>query len=827
MNKIISGRAIEQVLPIYKVEFNCIISRQGDVTIVFKLLLPDIFTLSAEEYETLHLTWVKAIKALPAGTVLHKRDTFIKAAYKAKVKPYSSFLSEAGEQFFDGREYIEHSCTIAITKTATERKAASSGYSTLMRKSPVPAAAVNPAMLADFMEKAGAFERILSDSGFIKLQRLTDDQLAGTKDSAGLIERYCFLLGEHERPVIKDVHLQDGVRIGHDDCQLFTLADVNDLPALCGSRVNYEPYSTDKTRFSIGFATPMGLLLDCNHEYNQYLFIGDSQQTLKGLEKKRLRLQSLSAYSRENAIARDATSDFLNEAIGQQRLPIKAHFNLMCWTDKESELQEIRNKVSSAAARLDASVKQETDGAPQIWWAGIPGNAGDFPMNDTFDTFLEQGTCFLNVDGNYSSDARGIRFSERLYGRPVMIDLFDAPMKNGTITNRNVFMCGGSGAGKSVLGNHLLRSLHEQGAHCVTIDVGNSYRGLCEEVMGYYFIYTEDNPIKFNPFYIADGDYLDIEKRESLKTLLVTLWKRDGQPVEPSEYVAISTAINLYYMHLNSHPEVFPCFNTFYEFLMEHYLKVLDDGKVREKDFDAANFLYVLNPYYKGGEFDYLLNATENLDMLNQRFIVFELDNVKSHPILFPVVTIIIMELFISKMRKLKGQRKVIAIDEAWIAIAKSGMSSFIKYLYKTVRKFNGIAALITQEVDDLIASPILKETVVNMSDTKMLLDMRKFTHKFEPLQQVLGLSAKAKILQLSVNRANDPRYRYREVFIDQGGQVMKVYRVEISPSEYLTYTTEESEKLEVQRYAERYGSMEAGIKALLAERQLQTINKK
>jgi conjugation system TraG family ATPase len=283
----------------------------------------------------------------------------------------------------------------------------------------------------------------------------------------------------------------------------------------------------------------------------------------------------------------------------------------------------------------------------------------------------------------------------------------------------------------------------------------------------------------------------------------------------------------LYYMHLASHPDVFPCFNTFYEFLMEHYLKVLEDGKVREKDFDVANFLYVLNPYYKGGEFDYLLNATENLDMLNERFIVFELDNIKSHPVLFPVVTIIIMELFISKMRKLKGQRKVIMIDEAWIAIAKSGMSAFIKYLYKTVRKFNGIAALITQEVDDLIASPILKETVINMSDTKLLLDMRKFMNKFDKLQEVLGLSGKAKTLQLSVNRANDPDRPYREVFIDQGGQLMKVYRVELSPAEYLAYTTEETEKLEVQRYAEQYGSIERGIKALLADKRSPTLNKK
>ncbi|RYY52434.1 MAG: TraG family conjugative transposon ATPase, partial [Chitinophagaceae bacterium] len=431
--------------------------------------------------------------------------------------------------------------------------------------------------------------------------------------------------------------------------------------------------------------------------------------------------------------------------------------------------------------------------------------------NDTFDTFVEQASCFLNMESSAKSDGSGIRFGDRSFGRPVYVDLFDAPMKSGLVTNRNLFICGGSGAGKSMACNHMLRTLYDQGTHCVTIDIGGSYRGLCDLVGGYYFTYSEQDPIKFNPFYIGKGDVLDIEKKESLKTLLLALWKRDGENFSRSEYVAISGAITLYYEYLAENPSVFPCFNSFYDFLMLDYMQVMEHGKVKEKDFDLGNLLYVLNPYYKGGEFDYLLNATENLDLLNERFIVFELDNIRSHEVLFGAVTIIIMELFISKMRKLKGQRKILTIDEAWIAIAKTGMSGFIKYLYKTVRKFNGIAALITQEVDDLISSPIIKETVINLSDTKILLDMRKFMNKFDGLQATLGLSVKAKAMLLSVNKANEPGQNYREVFIDQGGQKLSVYRNQLSVEEYLAYTTEETEKLQVMDYAEKYGSMEKG----------------
>jgi conjugation system TraG family ATPase len=248
-------------------------------------------------------------------------------------------------------------------------------------------------------------------------------------------------------------------------------------------------------------------------------------------------------------------------------------------------------------------------------------------------------------------------------------------------------------------------------------------------------------------------------------------------------------------------------------------VEILITDKVKEKDFDIDNFLYVLRPYYKGGEFDYLLNATENLDLLNERFIVFELDNIKDHPILFPVVTIIIMEVFISKMRKLKGIRKMILIEEAWKAIAKEGMAESIKYLFKTVRKFFGEAIVVTQEVEDIISSPVVKQAIINNSDCKILLDQSKYQNKFDAIQELLGLTDKEKAMVLSINKANDPVRKYKEVFISLGGTLSKVYATEVSPEEYLAYTTEESEKVKVQQYAKKFGGdIKKGIAALIRE---------
>lgn len=822
-------RELIDILPVMGVEHDCILSKQGDITAGYAVTLPEIFTLSDREYETLHQLWVKAIKALPAGSVFCKQDWFLEAGYRADFSlAGESFLSRCSERFFNERPFLDHHCYLFLTMPPVGRKTASSLYSNLLRKSIVPEETLNATALQAFLDACSQLARILSDSGLVSLRRLTASELYSTAEQSGVIEQYCSLSPNGQERLLGDFSFNKQLRVGTKDCRLFTLGDTEDLPALCGSRINYDRYSTDRTKFSVGFASALGQLLPCNHLYSQYIFIGDTPETLKKLESKRLRLQSLAAYSRENLIARDATNDFLNEAISEQRLPVKAHFNILAWTDDTEELKDIRNKVASALAQMDATAKEETVGAAQIFWAGIPGNAADFPRNDTFDSFVEQASCFLNMETGYRSSLSpfGIRLGDRLTGKPVHVDISDEPVKAGICTNRNKFILGPSGSGKSFFTNHMVRSYYEQGAHVVLVDVGHSYKGLCDMAGGYYFTYDEHHPIRFNPFYLTEGDRPDTEKKESIKTLLLALWKKDTETFNRSEYVALSNALQLYFEKLRTHPDIFPGFNSFYEFLQEDFLQVLAGDKVKEKDFDVSNFLYVLRPYYRGGEFDYLLNATENLDLQGERMIVFELDNIKDHPILFPVVTIIIMEVFISKMRKLKGIRKVILIEEAWKAIAKEGMAEYIRYLFKTVRKFFGEAIVVTQEVEDIISSPVVKQAIINNSDCKILLDQSKYQNKFDQIQELLGLTEKEKALVLSVNKANDPQLKYKEVFISLGGMLSKVYRTEVSYEEYLAYTTEETEKMQVNAYAAKHGDITRGIAALAAEKNPSKNNK-
>ena len=828
MRNVMKVATLESKFPLLAVENGCIISKDADITVAFEVELPELYTVTSTEYEAIHAAWCKAVKVLPDYSVVHKQDWFVREEYRPQLEDDMSFLSRSFERHFNERPYLKHSCFVFLTKTTKERSRQQSNFNTLCRGFLIPKDIRDKEAVAKFIEAAEQFERIMNDSGFVRLRRLSTDEIVGTETSSGLVEKY-FSLSLKDTACLQDISLSaDEMRIGDKRLCLHTLSDVEHLPGRVATDSRYEKLSTDRSDCRLSFASPVGLLLPCNHIYNQYLFIDNSEENLQHFEKSARNMQSLSRYSRSNQINKEWIDDYLNEAHSKGLTSIRAHFNVMAWSDDSEEVKHIKNDVGSQLVSMECMPRHNTVDCPALFWAGIPGNEADFPSEESFYTFIEQAVCFFTEETNYRSSLSpfGIKMVDRLTGKPLHLDISDLPMKRGIITNRNKFVLGPSGSGKSFFTNHMTRQYYEQGTHIVLIDTGNSYQGLCEMINrktggedGIYFTYTDENPIAFNPFY-TDDKVFDIEKRESIKTLLLTLWKKDNEPATRSEEVALSNAVSLYIERIKTDAEIEPSFNTFYEFVQRDYRVILDEKNVREKDFDLANFLNVLEPYYRGGEYDYLLNSGKQLDLLQKRFIVFEIDAIKDHPILFPVTTIIIMELFINKMRRLKGVRKMILIEEAWKAIASANMASYIKYLYKTVRKFYGEAVVVTQEVDDIIASPIVKESIINNSDCKILLDQRKYMNKFDQIQALLGLTDKEKSQILSINMANNPSRLYKEVWIGLGGTQSAVYATEVSTEEYLAFTTEETEKMEVCALAEKMdGDIEAAIRQLADRR--------
>lgn len=762
---------------------------------------------------------------LPNYSILHKQDIFITEKYEPDSrKDDLSFLSRSFERHFNERPYLHHTCYLFLTKTTRERSRQQSNWNTLCRGFLVPKEIRDKETVERFMEAVGQFESIVNDSGLVRLERLTTEEITGTENEPGIIERYLTLSADGTT-MLQDMQLNpDEMRIGDKRLCLHTLSDLDDLPGKVRTDGRYERLSTDRSDCRLSYAAPVGVMLSCDHIYNQWIFIDDSNENLSRFEKMAKNMQSLSRYSRSNQINKEWLDEYLNEAHSNGLQSVRCHCNIVAWAENGDELRRVKNDVGSALALMECTPHHNTTDLPALYWAGIPGNEADFPAEETFYTFTGQALCFFTAETCYRNSLSpfGIRMVDRLTGKPVFLDISDLPMKKGVVTNRNKFILGPSGSGKSFFTNHLVRQYWEQGTHILLVDTGNSYKGLCDLIHqktggddGIYFTYKENDPISFNPFFTEDYQY-DIEKRDSIKTLILTLWKREDEPPRRSEEVALSNAVSLYIEKIKKNRKIKPNFNSFYDFVRKDYRKVLADKNVREKDFDVDGFLNVLEPYYKNGEYGYLLNSDKELDLLNKRFIVFELDVVKDNPILFPVVTIIIMETFINKMRRLQGIRKMILIEEAWKAIAKEGMANYIRYLFKTVRKFYGEAVVVTQEVDDIISSPVVKETIINNSDCKILLDQRKYQNKFDQIQNLLGLTDKERSQILSINFANAANRLYKEVWIGLGGTQSAVYATEVSAEEYLCYTTEETEKLELTRLTEKLGgNIELAIKQL------------
>ena len=830
MRNTLKATTLESKLPLLAVEHGCIISKDADVTVAFEVSLPELFTVTSAEYEAMHAAWCKAIKVLPHYSVVHKQDWFVSETYKPKLqKEDLSFLDRSFERHFNERPYLAHKCYLFLTKTTKERMRQLSNFSTLCRGRLTPKE-LNHEMVVKFMESVEQFERIINDTGYVKLRRLTDDEIVGTESTSGLIEKYMSLsIGDVN--CLEDIDLSaKEMRIGDKMLCLHTLYDTEDLPGKVSTDNRYERLSTDRSDCRLSFASPVGLLLPCNHIYNQYILIDDPDENLTRFEKTARNMNSLSKYSRSNAINKEWIDQYLNEAHSYSLISVRCHCNIMAWSDDAEELRRIKNDVGSQLATMGCMPRHNTIDCPTLFWSGIPGNEADFPAEESFYTFIEPAVCFFTAETNYRSSLSpfGIKMVDRLTGKPVHLDISDEPMKRGITTNRNKFILGPSGSGKSFFTNHLVRQYYEQGSHILLIDTGNSYEGLCNLIRsrthgddGVYYTYTEDNPISFNPFYVDDGIF-DVEKKDSIKTLLLTLWKSEDDRVTKTESGELGSALSMFLDKMAKDKNIVPCFNSFYEFMRDDYRAEMANRPIPiyKQDFDIDNFLTTLRQYYQGGRFDFLLNSKENIDLLNKRFVVFEIDQVKDNKELFPVVTIIIMEAFINKMRRLKGIRKVLICEEAWKALSTSTMSEYLKYLFKTVRKYFGEAVVVTQEVDDIISSPIVKETIINNSDCKILLDQRKYMNRFDQIQELLGLTDKEKAQILSINMANNPSRLYKEVWIGLGGTQSAVYATEVSGEEYYCYTTEETEKVEVQRLATKLGgNLEMAIRLMAQQR--------
>jgi conjugation system TraG family ATPase len=756
----------------------------GDSSVVIDMINPIIqYSADQDGYYDFHALLNNILKLLGAGYTIQKQDIFSKKKYvytpqnTEGVLKEKDFLEERYHQHFEGRIFAQISTHLVVTQNVVKK-----GFFTQDNK-----------QLAVFLKNITKIIELLNQRG-LKPSVLNKAQL----------ERYIqqYLAFDFSNDIIGFDNIKAGdeyVSIGTKKVKSITLIDIDE--------VNVPNQIKPYRELNFGFLFPTDFMQSLHNVpcdtlvFNQIISIPDQRGEFNKLEQKKKRHSSMPDPANQIAVE-DIEKCFENIARDNQLL-VYGHYNLIVACTDETEVNKAANYVESSLFELGIFISKNAYNQLELFRTGFIGNSGELKEYDKFLTTSDASICFMFKERLPTDEKSNfqIRFCDR-QGIPLSIDTSDLPMETGRINNRNKFVLGPSGSGKSFFMNHLVRQYYAQDTDVVLVDTGHSYSGLCSYYGGKYITYSEQKPITMNPFRIGENEYNE-EKREFLKSLIGLLWKgADGYLNQVEDSVLMST-IQAYYKVYFKKDKKLLSFNTFYEFSMTYIETIIERERI---NYDLNEFQFILKKFYEGGEYAAILNDDIDQSLFDESFIVFEIDAIKEHKVLFPITTLIIMDVFLQKMRH-KSNRKALIIEEAWKAIASPMMAGYILYLYKTVRKFRGEAVVVTQELDDIIGNEIVKNSIINNSDTICLLDQTKFKDSYTEIAALLSLNEveQKKIFTINNLPNKENRGRFKEVYIKRGG-VGEVYGVEVSMHEYLTYTTERSEKEAVEQYVVQFG---------------------
>ena len=760
-----------------------IYTKTGEYSAVLEMENPvQKYSADADRYyDFCHLLTAVA-QTLGEGYAIHKQDVFSRRRFSQADAKDKEFLSRSYFAYFEGRPYTDTRTYLVITQESKKGKL----YSFDMKK------------WKDFLVKIRKVKDQLRDGG-LKVRFLT----AGECDN--YVDRYFAM--DFDSPVITMNNFKvddESIGMGDRKCRVFSLVDVDcaGLPSLVRPFANVEVNNT-------GMPLDLMSAIDSIPEaetviYNQMIFIPNQKRELSSLEKKKNRHASIPNPS--NQIAVEDIRQVQEVVAREGKQLVYTHFNLVVCCPRNVDMQKPVNHLENMFGRMGIHISKRAYNQLELFVNSFPGNC--YGMNPEYDRFLtlsDAAACLMYKEHVQHSEDTPLKiyYTDRK-GMPVAIDITGKEGKVKMTDNSNFFCLGPSGSGKSFHMNSVVRQLHEQGTDVVMVDTGNSYEGLCEYLGGKYISYTEEKPITMNPFKITKEE-INIEKINFLKNLILQIWKGSEGVVTKTEDRLIGQTIEEYYRsYFTGKIDAPLSFNSFFDFAVARIPEIISENEL--KGIDTADLNYQLRDFYKGGSHETTLNENMDSTLFDETFIVFEIDAIKDDATLFPIVTLIIMDVFLQKMR-LKKNRKVLVIEEAWKAIATPLMAEYIKYLYKTARKFWASVGVVTQEIQDIIGSEIVKEAIINNSDVVMLLDQSKFRERFDNIKAILGLTDVDCKKIFTINRLDnkDGRSFFREVFIRRGS-TSSVYGVEESHECYMTYTTERAEKDALKLYKAELG---------------------
>ncbi len=804
-------------------------TKTGEYSAVLKIENP-VQKYSADidsYYDFTHLFSALA-QTLGEGYALHKQDIFVRKQFANEPEHNQEFLSASYFRYFNGRPYTDSLCYLTITQEAKKSRLFS----------------YDSKKWRDFLVKIYKVRDLLRDSG-------VQVKFLNKAEASEYVDRYFAMNFEDRMVSMTNVKADDEtVSMGDKRYKVYSLVDVDcaALPSLIRPYTNIE---VNNTEMPVDLVSVVDNIPNAETVvYNQIIFLPSQKRELALLDKKKNRHASIPNPSNQMAV--EDIKQVQDVIARESKLLVYTHFNMVVGVPADTDLQKCTNHLENAFGRMGIHISKRAYNQLELFVSSFPGNC--YSLNEEYDRFLtlsDAAVCLMYKERVQHSEETPLKvyYTDR-QGVPVAIDITGKEGKNKLTDNSNFFCLGPSGSGKSFHMNSVVRQLHEQGTDVVMVDTGNSYEGLCEYFGGKYISYTEERPITMNPFRI-NREEMNVEKTGFLKNLVLLIWKGTQGTVTKTEDRLIEHVITEYYdAYFNGFESFTPqqredlrkslviddrnssekrhesereraariegiideiegrrkelkveelSFNSFYEYSVQRIPDICEENRIT--GIDLSTYRYMMKDFYLGGNHEKTLNENMDSSLFDETFVVFEIDSIKDDPLLFPLVTLIIMDVFLQKMR-IKKNRKVLVIEEAWKAIASPLMAEYIKFMYKTARKFWASVGVVTQEIQDIIGSEIVKEAIINNSDVVMLLDQSKFKERFDTIKAILGLTDVDCKKIFTINRLENKEGRsfFREVFIRRG-TTSGVYGVEEPHECYMTYTTERAEKEALKLY--------------------------
>ena len=810
----------DKYIPILTIQDGVVVSKRGELTVGWEVSLPPLCALTEDGYEDLLEALSSAVRALGPGYIVHRQDIYLKDSYKAQRR--EGFLSGSYERHFSDREHLVHRQYLYLTlalKDAPNRSISSSGAFGIS----IPKGELLAKDLATLLSKASEFVSVMSSRGGYTLSRLDDTQLAAIVFDHSRLYSRDSIFSDIERGT-------DRVKCGPRTLWAYSISESRTLPTILSPSQRADFLSGSSSEIHLSTSSAIGPLLECEHMVNTYIFTLNQGDTMREMGGRKRRMTSM-GQNPENRIAAEELEEFADQAHKESLTCVKAHTNILVWGEEHQE-QELRSRISSALSGMNILCVQNTSDTHVLWYSAYPGAAGEISGDNLMTRELKNFLC-LGINETYDEGipSGAMKMCDRFRNIPIRIDMQEAAYKAGLIDNYNAFILGGSGTGKSFFTNYFVRSCYDAGETVFIIDVGDSYEGLCSVIReesggkdGIYHTWDKDHPITFDAFlgieeWVDEAGRLqqDCDGVNFLLSFLQTLWAPKGGWNADSANI-LKQMVRDFVLSRRT-IEQKPIFNDLRQHIITKIAPqvhsasgyICDSVQVTKERFDIDGLILAMGDYAEGGAFGFLLNDRNPRDLFSSRFTVFEVDKLSgiNDSKFYSLCILCIMNSFNAKMRSTPGM-KVMVIEEAWKAIANETMSGYLAGLWKTARKFQTSAVVVTQQVSDIMSSQVIRDTILQNSSVRILLDQSNNRNSFSQLQELLGLTDHQRDIILSMNCLHRDGLKYREVFISLGDKKYGVYATEVSPEEAVCYESNKERKKPFLELSQRLGPIGA-----------------